>query len=133
MKLTKSVFAIVACFYFISNSVCVYAITPQEWMSIELDVRQLTVNGMELRLTQLQQGAPKSEQLDSDASIQQAISQAFISHGTTAADHQRWKYYNKKELTKWLAENQEQQERLTLIERRYELLVDSMSNAGSNQ
>lgn len=133
MRNIKNIFKVllwVACVGMVSN---VWAMSPEKWMDIELNVRQLTVDGMQQRLHQLQQGASISEQLDADAAIQQAVVRIFQSHGITAADHLRWKSSNQRALDAWVVENYDAELRLLDIDRQYRAVAEALSSFKADQ
>ena len=84
-------------------------ISAADYVAMDLQARQLTLEGVRNRLTLLQLKAGLDAQLDQDAEIQQDIKAIYQQHNMTSANSLAWATKNKQAITDWLANNPEQQ------------------------
>ncbi|MBX2809166.1 MAG: hypothetical protein KTR20_11095 [Cellvibrionaceae bacterium] len=80
-----------------------------DYVAMDLQARQLTLDGVRDRVTLLKLDAGLDAQLDQDAEIQQDIESVYQQHNMTAASSLAWATKNKQAITDWLANNPDQQ------------------------
>ena len=85
------------------------SISAADYVAMDLQARQLTLEGVRDRLTLLQLNAGLDAQLDQDAEIQQAIEAVYQQYNMTAATLFAWATQNKTAITAWLANHPDQQ------------------------
>ncbi|AXQ29558.1 hypothetical protein D0B54_13020 [Solimonas sp. K1W22B-7] len=102
--------------------------TPNSYVETDLQVRQLTVEGMEQRLALLQSGADTGA-LSRDESTQAKVQAVFNSQGCTAAQHHNYAARNAKLIADWYAAHVEQQRRRDDIAQRFTFFSNQLSQA----
>ena len=84
-------------------------ITVADYVAMDLQARQLTLNGVRDRLSLLQLDAGLDAQLDQDAEIQQEIETVYEQHNMTASSAIAWATKNNQAIADWLANNPDHQ------------------------
>ncbi|MCP3670951.1 MAG: hypothetical protein GY814_11065, partial [Gammaproteobacteria bacterium] len=107
-------------------------ITAEQYVSMDLQARQLTLEGVRDRLSLLQLNAGLDTQLDQDAEIQQEIEAVYQQHNMTASSAVAWATQNNQAITDWLASNPDQQAEYDRIARELEA-VSTQIQALANQ
>ena len=97
------------------------SLTPERFVTVELIVRELTVNDMETRLGLLQADAYDEERRQSEATTAQ-VSQVYTTHGTTPHDHAGYGAAQVEAIAAWLDEHPDEQQRLRDLDTRFEAL-----------
>lgn len=81
------------------------ALTPETFVRLNSEARQLTLDGMEIRIGLLQNGATKEEQMAAAEQTQQTVEALFMSYGTTGSAHAAFGTYNQEAIEAWLEAN----------------------------
>lgn len=84
-------------------------ISAADYVAMDLQARQLTLDGVRDRLSLLQLDAGLDAQLDQDAEIQQDIDAVYQQHNMTSSSAIAWATKNNKAITDWLANNPDHQ------------------------
>jgi hypothetical protein len=94
---------------FLSSVAFAQEMTVERYVSMELQARQVTLDGVRDRLALLSRGADMSEQLEQDGETQKAIEAIYKDSSMTPAQAIAWATQNKGAIEAWLIEHQEQQ------------------------
>ncbi|MCV2886370.1 hypothetical protein OE749_16870 [Aestuariibacter sp. AA17] len=104
------------------------SITPNTWLAIDSQVKQLTVEGMQRRYVLLTDSASMGEQAIDDANTQALISQVYLEHGITAAEHVLYYKKNKLAIEQVLAADDALREARAHTESQFNQLLEQFSH-----
>lgn len=107
-------------------------ITVADYVAIDLQARQLTLEGVRDRLSLLQLNAGLDAQLDQDAEIQQEIEAVYQQHNMTSSSAIAWATQHSQAIADWLANNPDQQAEYDRISRELDA-VSQQIQALANQ
>ncbi len=124
--------AAIAMVLFTSSLSIAQEMTAEQYVSMDLQARQLTLEGVRDRLSLLQLNAGLDTQLDQDAEIQQEIEAVSQQHNMTASTAIAWATQHSQAITTWLANNPNQQAEYDRIVRELDA-VSTQIQALANQ
>ncbi len=124
--------AAIATVLFTSSLSVAQEIAAEDYVAMDLQARQLTLNGVRDRLSLLQLNAGLDTQLDQDADIQQGVETVYQQYGMTASSAIAWATQHSQAITDWLANNPGQQAEYERIARELEA-VSTQIQALANQ
>jgi len=121
--LTRNRLALSAILLVFNTFVFAQSLTPATYIDIEIQVRQLTNDGMSQRLflLKLQNEDSIEDQSDLDIDTLTAITEVFRSNGVTAGSHTAFGTQNAKRIADFLKANPDKQQQLDSIESEFEL------------
>lgn len=93
-------------------------LTPQSYMQAAIEAREVTLAGMEQRLTLLQSGADLQTEMTALAQSEARVEAVFQRYGTSAAKHAAYAAVHADEIAAWLEANPELQTRLGMLQTR---------------
>lgn len=127
MKTISSILQVIVAVSMLANVPAALAgdLTPQTYVAVDAEVRELTLSGMAERLALLSSGnsTPQQEAII-DADNRRAISQAYRDNGTTAAAHAAYGTQHADEIAAFLAAHPEWQAH-------FDVLADEMESLSS--
>ena len=84
-------------------------ITAADYVAMDLQTRQMTLEGVKDRLVLLQSGSTLATQLESDAQTQQQVSEVYQAYGITSSKAIAWATQHSQAITQWLNAHPDQQ------------------------
>lgn len=84
-------------------------INAADYVAMDLQARQITLQGVRDRLTLLELGADLPTQLEQDSETQQAVEAVYTLSGTSSGQAIAWATHNPQAIADWLADHPEQQ------------------------
>lgn len=103
-------------------------LTPGNWIEIELQIKELTVEGMKSRYHLLVDNASLERQYEADAETQSQINRVYEAYGTTPIKHQNYGQHHSDDIQQLIMQNQAAQQRFEQISRDFESYVELISN-----
>jgi hypothetical protein len=98
-------------------------LTPSLYVQIDQEVREITIFGMQERLSMLAEGADDEQQINASLAVQQSVGAVFAAHGTTAEKHAAYGTRNAEGIAAWLEENPQWKQSDAELARRFNALV----------
>lgn len=80
-------------------------LTPETFIQADVEVREITLAGMQSQIELLAAGASAEALSDADESNRGAVEQAFLRYGTTGAAHAAYGTRFAQEISSWLEEH----------------------------
>ncbi|MBL1275074.1 MAG: hypothetical protein COB30_003210 [Ectothiorhodospiraceae bacterium] len=117
---------------FTASSSFAQEMTAEHYISMDLQARQLTLEGVKDRLSLLQFNAGLGRQLDQDAETQQDVGAVYQQHNMTASRAIAWATQHTQAIIQWLKEHPDQQAEYDRISRELDA-VSTQIQALSNQ
>ncbi len=109
-------------------------LTPDSYILADLEARRITIEGMERRLTLLQNGADSDQQMQSADWTNREVETAFARYGTTGASHAAYGTQHSERIAESLVDHPEWQQESLLLNERFEALSEQMDAIiGGNQ
>lgn len=96
-------------------------LTPETWVHIDLQARELTIEGMEARLRLLANGQAAQAQAEADQNARN-IARLYEEHGTDPGAHAHYGSRNAKAIEDWLDAHPAYRSQYHALERRFESL-----------
>jgi hypothetical protein len=116
------------------TGVSAQALTPETFVQADIEARQVTLEGMSARLSQLQQGAASAAQAQADEQNHMTVDAVFRRYGTDGASHAAYGTQRRDEVSAWLAANPEYQHQYDAITDQFEALSQQFEALqGGNQ
>ena len=97
-------------------------ITAADYIAMDLQARQLTVDGVRDRLSLLQLEAGLDLQLNHDAETQKKIEAIYLQHNMTSSSAIAWATKHSKKIADWLENNPDKQAEYDRIARELDTL-----------
>ena len=107
--LNKSRPLLLAVCAFYSSLVLADDLDAQSYIAIDLQARQLTLDGVHARLNLLRQQADMDSQLAQDHETRQMIEAIYAAYGTSVSQAVAWAGRNREAIGDWLSDHPEQQ------------------------
>jgi len=102
-------------------------LTPDDYILAELEVRRITIEGMEKRVILLENGANLERQMQSSEQTEQAVAAAFARYGgTNGASHAAYGSRHKEGIVQAFAEHPEWRQEFEALKGRFEALSEQM-------
>jgi len=102
------VLSLLACALFSSVSLA-QEMNEKNYVAMDLQARQATLEGVRDRLTLLELSADLSTQFEQDSQTQQAVEAIYTDSGMTSAQAITWATRNQQAIARWLADHPELQ------------------------
>ncbi|MGR9116090.1 MAG: hypothetical protein ACU85E_10010 [Gammaproteobacteria bacterium] len=102
-------------------------LTPETFVRLNSEARQLTLDGMEIRIGLLQNGATQEEQMAAAEQTQQSVEALFMSYGTTGSAHAAFGTYHQAAIEAWLEANPIWKQKETELNERFQTLSDQIN------
>lgn len=112
----------------LSGQVAADPLTPGKWIEIELQVKELTVEGMKERYRLLAENTNLEHQYNADAQTQSQINRVYENHHTTAIKHQNYGQQHIKDIEREIMQNPVAQQRFEQVDRDFHTYVELISN-----
>lgn len=103
------------------------ALTPQQSVELQIQVSQMTIEGMQNRLSLLQSDASQELQYKSDNETRELISQTYKDFGVTPTQHLKFRSENEQVISEYLSANPVYALQLDQLDRQFEQLSNSIS------
>lgn len=101
-------------------------LTPETYVAVEAEVRELTLEGMAQRVSLLSGGSNPEFEALLDAANRQQVRQAFQDNDTTANAHAAYGTQNADEIAAWLDANPDWQAHLDSLAQEFESLSNQL-------
>ena len=100
----------------------------QTFVAIDVEVREITLNGMDAYLQLLNSGQSTAEQIMADNKLNQVqVSQVYIDNNTTADAHAAYATRHAAQISEWLAANPEWQNHYDWLTEEFESLSTQLN------
>ena len=129
MKHMIKILSLISALFVCSANLYAQSLTPEGYMEIELQIRQITNEGMQQRLflLQLQNRDSIEDQNELDVETIDLINAVFEQHGVTAGMHAAFGTQNSAAIEGFLINNPEKQQQLDLISAEFQSLSSQIS------
>ena len=107
--------------------------TAENYIALDLEARQVTLEGVWERLVLLQLGADLSLQLQHDAQTQQKVEAIYAEAGTTLAKTVVWATHNTQAINRWLARHPDVESEYARINRELDEASAQIESFQTNQ
>jgi len=97
------------------------ALTPETFVQADIEARQVTLEGMSARLSQLQQGGTADQEHPGEQN-HMTVDAVFRRYGTDGASHAAYGTQHRDEVSAWLTANPEYQQQYDELTVRFEAL-----------
>jgi len=117
----KPIFKLIYVFLLVCTGASAYAdLSAQQWVDIDIQTRQLTVDGMAQRAALLARGASLPEQMDADSVVQAKVAEVYQRNNTSPVAFLRWAAANRNAIDEWLMLHPEKSAELADIKQRFD-------------
>lgn len=135
MKLITRRICLAASLFLFASTSAAQPLTPELYVDIEIQIRQLTNDGMQQRLflLKVQNEDSIEDQGDLDGETVEMINQIFSSNGITASEHAAYGTQNTEAIGLFLNQHVSRQQRLAEISVEFQSLSSQITAELSNQ
>lgn len=103
-------------------------LTPQSYWALEVEIRTLTIEGMQKRVECLSQEACSlDQQMELSSQYQEKINQVFKNYGTTPSKELVYENRNREAVEKYFNENEEVLEKIEELKEKFENYSNQLS------
>ncbi|RFA30104.1 hypothetical protein CAI21_07845 [Alkalilimnicola ehrlichii] len=102
------------------------SLTPETFLQLEVEVRELTLAGMERRIELLANQATRVEDTSLDNRTRRTIDAVYAEYGTSAGEHAAYGRQNSQAIEAWLDDNPSWKFRLLYLDNQFETLSERM-------
>ena len=99
---------------------------PAQWVSLTIEVKQLTLDGMYSQLDLLQAGADGEAIMAQDATTQNQVDEAYQNYGITVVEYAQQAQTNAAQIDNHLTTNPAMQTQLDNLNNEFNLLVEAL-------